>query len=165
MRCPYCHNDENKVLDSRDANDGRFIRRRRKCKSCGKRFTTYEKADTTPRMTVVKKDGSRVPYSKDKMLDGVLKACYKRPVPLDRLELLVSEVEDKQFTTHDREIQSVEIGKALAERLKGIDQVAYVRFASVYYQFGSIEDLLDEIRGLIDTGQVSPPEQGRLFDS
>lgn len=163
MRCPYCHDDNDKVIDSRGADGGRVIRRRRQCLSCNKRFTTYENIETTTRMTVVKKDGTRVPYNRDKMLDGVRKACYKRPVPFERLELLVNEVEEELFRKNDREMEAIDVGKAIAERLKHVDQVAYVRFASVYYQFGSVNDLLDEMRDLLDTSQIDPPEQGKLF--
>lgn len=163
MRCPYCHDDNDKVIDSRGADGGRVVRRRRQCLACNKRFTTYENIEATTRMTVVKKDGTRTPYNREKLLDGLQKACYKRPVPIERLELLVNEVEEELFRKHDRELQSIDIGRALAERLKHVDQVAYVRFASVYYQFGSVSDLLDEMRDLLESTQIEQPEQGRLF--
>lgn len=163
MRCPFCDQDNDKVIDSRAADGARVVRRRRHCLACGKRFTTYEHIERSNRLMVIKNDGSRVPYDRQKLLAGLEKACYKRPVPATQLDRIVEEVEEELFRKYDKELAALEIGKALAERLKHVDQVAYVRFASVYYQFGSVNDLLDEIRDLLESGQVEPPEQGRLF--
>lgn len=164
MLCPFCGKDHDKVIDSRSAEAGKVIRRRRECIACGKRFTTYEHIEPTLRLAVVKKDGLRVPYDRQKMLTGLEKACYKRPVSAEQMEQIATEVEEELFRKHDRELQSVEIGKALAEKLKKVDQVAYVRFASVYKQFRDLDDFLDEVREVLETSQAQqPPEQGKLF--
>jgi transcriptional repressor NrdR len=163
MRCPFCGEDQDKVIDSRATDAGRVIRRRRQCLKCNRRFTTYEHIEENTRLIVVKKDGSRVPFSRDKILGGLQKACYKRPIPAETLQKLAEEVEEEIFRGHDREVESVEIGRAIANRLKNVDQVAYVRFASVYKQFRDLDDLLDEVREVLESGQPDPPEQGRLF--
>jgi len=163
MLCPFCAKDHDKVIDSRSTEAGRVIRRRRECIACGKRFTTYEHIEQTVRLAVVKKDGTRVPYDRQKMLTGLERACYKRPVSAEKMQQIVEEVEEELFKKYDRELNSVDIGKALAERLKKEDQIAYVRFASVYKQFRDLDDFLDEVREVLETGQAPPPEQGRLF--
>jgi transcriptional repressor NrdR len=164
MKCPYCNEDDDKVVDSRAAEGGRSIRRRRECLRCKRRFTTYEHVETTTRMMVIKKDGSRVPYDRQKMLDGLQKACYKRQVPAERILEIVDETEEELFRKHEREVQSMEIGRMLAERLKRVDQVAYVRFASVYKEFRDLDDFLDEVREVLETSQRSLPGQGELFN-
>jgi len=161
MRCPFCGQDRDRVIDSRASDAGRSIRRRRECEACHKRFTTYEHVEENSKLAVVKKDGSRVPYSRDKVLEGVSKACYKRPVSAEQMGKLVDEVEEEIFRG-EREVEAVLIGRAVADRLKRIDQVAYVRFASVYKQFRDIDDLLDEVRDLLENEPESPG-QGKLF--
>lgn len=163
MRCPYCGQDNDKVIDSRSAEEGRAIRRRRSCLECAKRFTTYEHIEERTRLTVIKKDGSRVPFDKQKIFDGVEKACYKRQVTAVVINQLVDEVEEEIFRTNEREVQSIDIGNAIASRLKRVDQVAYVRFASVYKQFRDLDDLLNEVRDVLQAGPEQPPEQGKLF--
>jgi transcriptional repressor NrdR len=164
MRCPYCHDNDDKVIDSRATDGGKAIRRRRECNACGKRFTTYEHIEEQVRLAVIKKDGTRVPYDRQKMLLGLQKACYKRPVPLEQLSLVVDEVEDELFRRGEKEIPSLDIGRMLADRLKRIDQVAYLRFASVYMQFKDIDDLMAEARDIKASQQPpAPPDQGKLF--
>jgi transcriptional repressor NrdR len=163
MRCPFCGATKDKVIDSRSAEGDAAIRRRRQCVHCGKRFTTYEHIEQPTRLTVVKKDGSRVPFDRQKMLEGLEKACYKRQVTPQQLQEIVDEVEEELLSRHEKEIAAVDIGRELAERLKHIDQVAYVRFASVYKQFRDLDDFLDEVREVIDTERNETPGQGRLF--
>lgn len=164
MRCPFCGEDRDKVVDSRATEGGAAIRRRRACLACEKRFTTYEHIETTTRLTVIKKDGSRVPYDRQKMLAGVEAACYKRPVPVERLAALVDEVEEEMFRRGEREVASEEIGRLLAEKLKHLDRVAYVRFASVYKQFRDLDDFLTEVREVMEsTDPAEGPDQGKLF--
>jgi transcriptional repressor NrdR len=162
MRCPFCAHDKDKVIDSRSAEAGAAIRRRRQCTACGKRFTTYEHIEQPTRLTVVKKDGTRVPFDRQKMLEGLEKACYKRPVSPQQLQEVVGEVEEELLSQHEKEIASVDIGRELAQRLKRVDQVAYVRFASVYKQFRDIDDFLEEVRDVMNSPE-STPGQGRLF--
>lgn len=165
MKCPFCGDSEDKVIDSRAAEGGASIRRRRQCLACGKRFTTYEHVEAAIRLTVVKRDGSRVPYNREKMLIGIERACYKRPVAREQLEALVGEVEEDLFKLGEREIDSLDIGHMLAEKLRHLDQVAYVRFASVYRQFRDVHDLLDEVREVMDkTDPRQLPGQGKLFN-
>ena len=163
MLCPFCQVNKDKVIDSRATDSGKVIRRRRECLGCEKRFTTYEYIEQVSRLSVVKKDGTRVPYDRNKMAEGLRKACYKRPVSSEKIEEVAERIEEILFSTHDREVDSVEIGHLLAEHLKHVDQVAYVRFASVYKQFRDLDDLLDEVRELLDNPDIDFPEQGRLF--
>ncbi|MFA9479591.1 transcriptional regulator NrdR [Phycisphaerales bacterium AB-hyl4] len=164
MRCPYCGENDDKVIDSRAAEEGRAIRRRRRCLKCEKRFTTYEHIEALRRMWVIKKDGTRVPYDRQKLLVGLERACYKRPVPVEQLTQAVDDVEEELFRRRESEVDAVDIGHMLAERLKKIDQVAYVRFASVYKQFRDLEDLIDEVREVIESSDPGqPPNQGKLF--
>lgn len=163
MRCPFCQEDHDKVIDSRSTDGGRVIRRRRQCIECSKRFTTYEHVEEGARLMVVKKDGSRVPYAREKLMTGLEKACYKRPISVEALTRIVEQVEDDLFHRNQREIPSLDIGQALAERLKYVDQVAYVRFASVYKHFRDLDDLLDEVRDVLEGGDGDRPEQGQLF--
>ena len=145
MICPFCSSNDDKVIDSRSSEGGRVIRRRRKCNDCGKRFTTYERVEETNRLTVIKKDGSRVPYSRESVLKGVQIACGKRPVPEDDKVALVDAVEDELHRPFDREVESRVIGEKVAERLRDLDEIAYVRFASEYYQFRNVGDILEEL--------------------
>jgi transcriptional repressor NrdR len=163
MRCPFCGHNKDKVIDSRAAEGDAAIRRRRQCVHCGKRFTTYEHIEQPTRLTVVKKDGTRVPFDRQKMLEGLEKACYKRQVSPQQLQEIVDEVEEELLSRHEKEIAAVDIGRELAERLKHVDQVAYVRFASVYKQFRDLDDFLDEVREVIDTSESRARGQGRLF--
>ena len=149
MKCPYCANLESKVVDSRPADEGASIRRRRECLACGKRFTTYETMESLP-LVVVKKDGSRQTFDRGKILGGLIKACEKRPVPMDTLERAASRIEQKLVNSMDREIPSVRIGELVMEELKDIDQVAYVRFASVYRQFKDLDSFMDELNRLLE---------------
>ena len=148
MKCPYCGYAESKVVDSRPADDGASIRRRRECLSCTKRFTTYETVESLP-MVVVKKEGSRQSFDRSKVLGGMIRACEKRPVPLAELERIADEVEQELQNGMDREITTVHIGELVMEKLRGLDQVAYVRFASVYRQFKDIDTVMAELSKLL----------------
>ena len=148
MRCPYCGFSESKVIDSRPTDESNSIRRRRECLSCGKRFTTYETVESVP-LVVVKKDGSRQSFDRSKILGGLIKACEKRPVPLETLEKAVTDIEQKLLGSMEREIPSERVGELVMEQLKTIDQVAYVRFASVYRQFKDIDSFMAELNKLL----------------
>ena len=148
MRCPYCGYSESKVIDSRPADEGASIRRRRECLSCSKRFTTYETVESLP-MVVVKKDGSRQCFDRRKVLGGMIRACEKRPVPLAELEKIASEIEQDLQNSMEREISTETIGERVMERLRAVDQVAYVRFASVYRQFKDIDTFMAELNKLL----------------
>lgn len=148
MRCPYCGYSESKVIDSRPADENASIRRRRECLSCAKRFTTYETVESLP-MVVVKKDGSRQSFDRRKVLGGMLRACEKRPVPLAELERISAEIEQDLQNSMEREINSTFIGEKVMERLRDVDQVAYVRFASVYRQFKDIDTFMTELTKLL----------------
>lgn len=148
MRCPFCGWPESKVSDSRSTEEGSSIRRRRECLSCGKRFTTYEVVEQIPLM-VVKKDGRRAIFERDKILNGVLKASQKRPIPLSSIEELVEKVEKEIRNTMEREVSTQQIGEMVMKYLKEIDQVAYVRFASVYRQFTDINNFMQELEDLM----------------
>lgn len=148
MKCPFCNHSESKVIDSRESKKGLSIRRRRECISCKKRFTTYEKIEEIPYM-VVKKDGSRQPFDSQKLLRGLLKACEKRPIPVRKLEEIVEEIENKVQERADKEIKASEIGLFVMDRLKELDKVAYVRFASVYREFKDVVEFKQELESLL----------------
>lgn len=148
MTCPFCGHKEDRVIDSRESKEGDVIRRRRQCLGCERRFTTYERSDEIPYM-VVKKDGRREKFDRQKVLNGLLKACEKRPVPMAKLAEVVDAVEGKLSENADREISTTEIGEMLMERLRGLDKIAYVRFASVYRDFQDVEAFLDELKTLV----------------
>jgi len=148
MRCPFCGHVEDKVVDSREAKIGDTIRRRRECAKCGRRFTTYERIDEIPYM-VVKKDGRREKFDRQKILAGLLKACEKRPVPMSKLEEIVNEAEALVAESAERELAAAELGELLMGRLKKLDKVAYVRFASVYLDFKDIREFMDELKDLL----------------
>ena len=148
MRCPFCGYSESQVIDSRPADEGSSIRRRRECLSCSKRFTTYETVESLP-MVVVKKDGSRQSFDRRKVLGGMIRACEKRPVPLAELERIASEIEQDLQNSMEREIKTETIGERVMERLRTVDQVAYVRFASVYRQFKDIDTFMAELNKLL----------------
>ncbi|WP_071395993.1 transcriptional regulator NrdR [Bacillus tuaregi] len=152
MKCPSCQNNNSRVVDSRPVDEGRSIRRRRECEKCGYRFTTFEKVEESP-LVVVKKEGTREEFSREKMLRGLIKACEKRPVALKQLEDLTSEVEKELRNQGVSEIKSDEIGEMVMERLAKIDEVSYVRFASVYRQFKDINVFIDELKELIKKEQ------------
>ena len=149
MKCPYCGFGESKVIDSRPADENSSIRRRRECLSCGNRFTTYETVESLP-LVVVKKDGSRQSFDRSKVLGGLIRACEKRPVSYQTLENLVIEIEQVLQNQMDREISSAQIGELVMERLKKVDEVAYVRFASVYRQFKDINTFMTELNKLLE---------------
>jgi len=164
MRCPYCHDNDDKVIDSRSSDGGKAIRRRRQCNACEKRFTTYEHVERVARLNVVKRDGARVPYDREKLASGVQKACYKRPIPAEQMVGLIDSVEEELFRLGEREVESLDIGRKVAELLKKLDQVAYIRFASVYMQVKNIDDLLEEVREVKESHQPPPlKDQGNLF--
>lgn len=148
MKCPYCTFVESKVIDSRPTDENERIRRRRECLSCGKRFTTYEVVEDVP-LVVVKKDGSREEFDRGKLMRGLLRACEKRPVSLEQLEAVVERIENKLHASMEREIDSSVIGELAMEELRSIDEVAYVRFASVYRQFKDINTFMNELRKLL----------------
>lgn len=149
VRCPFCNQDNTRVVDSRPVEDTNSIRRRRLCDACGKRFTTYEKVETIP-LTVIKKDQNRESYKRSKIQDGVLRACYKRPIPIERVEEMIDSIEGDIFRSEDREISSTKIGEIVMEHLKDLDAVAYVRFASVYREFKDVSTFMDELKKLIN---------------
>ncbi len=150
VKCPNCHNKNTKVLDSRPIEEGRSIRRRRECEECDFRFTTFERIEELP-LIVIKKDGTRQEFSREKIIRGLIKACEKRPVPLEKIEGIAVEVENELRNSGTSEIESKEIGEMVMDRLSVIDDVAYVRFASVYRQFKDISVFLDELKDLINT--------------
>jgi transcriptional repressor NrdR len=148
LRCPFCGFFDTKVLDTRSAEDGNYIRRRRECGECLKRFTTYEKIEDVP-MVVIKKDGSRQVFDSNKILNGLIKSCEKRPVPLKELERITTEIERELRNDMEREISSTQIGELVMDKLKSVDEVAYVRFASVYREFKDISTFIEEIESLL----------------
>jgi transcriptional repressor NrdR len=148
LKCIYCNGTESRVIDSRQTDDNSSIRRRRECEGCGRRFTTYEKIDTVPLM-VIKKDKSRQPFDSAKLRAGIIKSCEKRPVSLNEIDKLVREIEMKAYNSYDQEITSQSIGELVMDGLKKLDEVAYVRFASVYRQFKDIQTFMDELNKLL----------------
>ena len=148
MKCPYCAFEESKVIDSRPTDEGEKIRRRRECLNCGKRFTTYEQIESLPIM-VIKKDKTRETFNRDKLLTGMLRACEKRPVSINQLECMIDEIETTIQNTLDREVTSEKIGELVMDKLKAVDEVAYVRFASVYRQFKDINTFMSELNKLL----------------
>ena len=149
MKCPYCGYSESKVVDSRPTDEEAAIRRRRECERCAKRFTTYEKIEEMP-LIIVKKDGSREVYQRSKMMNGLLRACEKRPISISQIEELADDIEKELYNSMEKEIPSKKIGELVMSRLKKIDDVAYVRFASVYRQFKDINTFLEELNKLIN---------------
>lgn len=149
MKCPYCGKDNTRVIDSRPADDGDSIRRRRECDECHKRFTTYEKVETIP-MIVIKKDNNRETYDRAKIEGGVFRACHKRPVSAVQIEAMIDDVEAVIFSKEEREISSRKIGELVMEKLKDLDSVAYVRFASVYREFKDVNTFMDELKKMLE---------------
>ena len=150
MKCPFCGDDNTRVIDSRPADDNEAIRRRRQCDECGKRFTTYEKVETIP-LIVIKKDKNRETYDRSKIESGVVRSCHKRPVSVDQIEACVDEIENKIFNLGVREIESEKICEIVMDQIRDLDQVAYVRFASVYRQFKDADTFMSELKKLLDT--------------
>ena len=149
MKCPFCSHENTRVIDSRPAEDNNSIRRRRVCAACGKRFTTYEKIETIP-LIIIKKDNNREAYDRAKIEAGVLRACHKRPVSAQQITTLVDEVENEIFNREEREIPSGTIGELVMNKLKDLDAVAYVRFASVYREFKDVNTFMDELKSVLN---------------
>ncbi len=148
MKCPYCSNPDTRVIDSRPAEDGNSIRRRRSCDACGKRFTTYEKVETIP-LIIIKKDNNREQYDRGKIERGILRACYKRPVSAAEIQKVIDQVETKVFSLEAKEIESSVVGEIVMDVLKDLDEVAYVRFASVYREFKDVNTFMDELKKIL----------------
>jgi transcriptional repressor NrdR len=162
VRCPFCKEDRDRVVDSRSSDAGRIIRRRRQCLICKKRFTTYEKIGDSFKLFVVKKDGSRVPYDREKIVAGLQKACYKRPVSAEQILQIAEKAEESIFQKFDKEVSSVFIGESVIKNLSEVDKVAYIRFASVYRDFSDASELIEEVSHVI--AEVRPVEQPTLFN-
>lgn len=162
MRCPFCKEDQDKVVDSRSSDSGRVIRRRRQCLACKRRFTTYEKTGESFKLHVVKKDKSRVPYDRDKVINGLQKACYKRSVSAEQIQQIADKTEEGIFRRFDKEVTSAFIGECVMKHLRDVDKVAYIRFASVYREFEDAGELIDEVSKAIQ--EMEPTEQLKLFD-
>ncbi|HXF43185.1 MAG TPA: transcriptional regulator NrdR [Pyrinomonadaceae bacterium] len=160
MRCPYCAHNEDKVVDSRESKEGDSIRRRRECLSCGRRFTSYERIDEIPYM-VIKKDGRREAFDRNKVLAGLLRACEKRPISATKLDSIADEIEKVVQDSPDREYPTNNIGKIIMRRLKELDKVAYVRFASVYLNFEDVTEFMSELKHLVKVGRSSSNKKGR----
>ena len=150
MKCPFCGMDNTRVIDSRPADDNCSIRRRKQCDECGKRFTTYEKVETIP-LSVIKKDRTREPYDRNKMMAGIRRACHKRPISVEKIEEMVNKIENDIFNLEYKEIESKVIGEIVMERLKSLEQVAYVRFASVYREFKDVNTFMSELKKMLDS--------------
>lgn len=163
MICPFCRADNDKVIDSRASEGGRVIRRRRECLACERRFTTYERVEQASRLVVVKRDGTRVPFDRDNILKGVQAACGKRPVSEAAKLALVDEVEEEVHREYDREVDSLEVGARVLAKLRELDEVAYIRFASEYHRFTTADDILAEVRSLAAEPRVGKGQRP-LFD-
>ena len=148
MKCPYCNHPDTRVIDSRPAEDGSAIRRRRSCDECGKRFTTYEKVETIP-LIIIKKDNNREQYNRSKIERGIIRACYKRPVSAQAIQKTVERIEIKIFNLEAKEVSSTDVGEIVMDELKELDEVAYVRFASVYREFKDVNTFMDEIKKMM----------------
>jgi transcriptional repressor NrdR len=163
MICPFCGKDDDKVIDSRASEGGRVIRRRRQCLGCKKRYTTYERVEETARLVVIKRDGSRVPFSRENILRGIRAACGKRPIAEEAKIRLSEEIEDDLHRRYDREVDSRMIGELVASRLRDLDEIAYVRFASEYYQFRNVGDIMSQLEEL-NVRVRDVKNQAKLFD-
>jgi transcriptional repressor NrdR len=161
VRCPFCKEDNDKVIDSRSSEGGRIIRRRRECIECSRRFTTYEKIGESFKLNVVKKDGTRVPYDRDKLIAGLQKACYKRSVPAEKIQEVADRIEEEIFRNYDKEVSALFVGEQAMRFLRKVDKVAYIRFASVYRDFTDAGDLLDEVTQAI--AETDATDQPNLF--
>ena len=149
MRCPFCGEENTRVIDSRPAEDSNAIRRRRQCDECGKRFTTYEKVETIP-LVVIKKDNNREPYDRTKLQNGIIRSCHKRPVSMDTITQMVDEIETKLFSMDTKEIPTTVIGELVMDKLRKVDAVAYVRFASVYREFKDVNTFMNELKKFLE---------------
>lgn len=149
MKCPFCGKENTKVIDSRPADDNSSIRRRRQCDVCGKRFTTYEKVETIP-LIVIKKDDNREPYDREKIQGGIIRSCHKRPVSANQISEMIEDIENQIFNMEEKEIDSSIIGELVMDKLRDVDQVAYVRFASVYREFKDVNTFMHEIKKILD---------------
>ncbi len=158
MRCPFCREDNDKVVDSRASGESAIIRRRRECLACGRRFTTYERIESML-LRVVKKDGRRVEFDRNKILGGMLRACEKRPVSTECLEEAVNEIEHELYTHFDREVTASHIGQIVMRKLRDLDKVAYVRFASVYREFEDVSEFVEEVKPMLDEKPLSHPHR------
>lgn len=154
MKCPFCGMDNTRVIDSRPVDDNNSIRRRRQCDECGKRFTTFEKVEIIP-LTVIKKDRTREPYDRNKIMAGIMRACHKRPVPVEKLEETMNKIENEIYNLGYKEVESDTIGEFVMEQLKSLDEVAYVRFASVYREFKDVNTFMSELKKMLDNGKES----------
>jgi len=163
VRCPYCKEDSDKVIDSRSSDSGRVIRRRRQCRSCKRRFTTYEKIGASFKLHVVKKDNTRVPYEREKIVAGLQKACYKRAVSAEQIQDIADKVEEGIFRNFDKEVSSSLVGESVMRHLRKIDKVAYIRFASVYRDFKDADELIEEVSKAC--GEIGDMGQPQLFYS
>lgn len=163
MRCPFCKEDRDRVIDSRSSDAGRIIRRRRQCLICKRRFTTYEKVGESFKLYVVKKDNSRVPYDRDKVIAGVQKACYKRPISAEQIQQIADKVEENIFQNYDKEVSSAFIGESVMKQLRKVDKVAYIRFASIYRDFEDAGELIEAVSHAI--AETEPTGQPTLFDT
>ena len=159
MRCPFCKEDDDKVVDSRSSDAGRIIRRRRQCLCCERRFTTYEKIGESFKLCVVKKDNSRVPYDRDKIIAGLQKACYKREVSVEQIQQVADRVEEEIFKNFDKEVLSSFMGECIMKHLRGVDKVAYIRFASVYRDFKDAGELIDEVSQVIQESEYNGQQE------
>jgi len=163
VRCPFCKEDHDRVVDSRSSDAGRIIRRRRQCLACKKRFTTYEKIGESFKLCVVKKDNSRVPYDRDKIIGGLQKACYKRPISAEQIQQIADKAEEDIFRNFDKEVSSTFVGESVMKHLRDVDKVAYIRFASVYRDFEDAGELIEEVSQAIqETEYIGQP---KLFDT
>ena len=162
MRCPFCKENQDRVIDSRSSDGGRVIRRRRQCLLCKRRFTTYEKVGESFKLYVVKKDNSRVPYDRDKIISGLQKACYKRPVSAEQIQRVADKAEETIFRTFDKEVSSAFIGESVMKHLRRVDKVAYIRFASIYRDFKDAGELIKEVSKAIT--EAEPIAEPTLFD-
>ncbi len=164
MLCPFCKKNNDKVIDSRATDRARAVRRRRECLQCSRRFTTYERIEETIRLSVIKRDGTRVPYDRQKIVDGVCRAAFKRPISAERLGQVIDEIEEGIFASHDKEISSQTIGERVSDVLRRVDRVAYVRFAIVYRQFEDVDDFIEEARDVKERSDRDVPGQRELFE-
>ena len=163
MQCPFCGQDNDKVVDSRSSEGGRTVRRRRQCLACSRRFTTYERPEEALRLTVIKKDGSRAPYERQKVIAGLQKACYKRPVGDEQIRQIVEASEEDIFRNFDRDVPSSFIGDVVSRRLRDVDKIAYVRFTSVYQNFNNLGELIEQARE-VDETPLPDKKQKDLFE-
>lgn len=164
MRCPYCKANDDKVVDSRLTNGGRSIRRRRECLACDRRYTTYERIEDTIRLSVIKRDGTRVPYQREKIAEAIRRASYKRQISAERLGQIVEEIEEHLVSKYEKEVSSQTIGERVASVLRRVDKVSYVRFASVYRQFEDVGEFIEEARDVIERSAEDIPGQKDLFE-